>query len=193
MAPPTIPASDTRDDVITIDHVVKRFGTYVAVEQADFAIKQGEFFSMLGPSGCGKTTTLRMIAGFEQPTEGRILLDGKDVSRVPPYHRNVNTVFQHYALFPHMNVADNVAFGPRSQKVPEGETQQRVKQLLDVVRLTQFAEPEARPAVGRTAAAGGAGQGARQQSRGAAAGRAARRARPQASPGDADRAQAHPA
>ena len=111
----------------------------MAVEQADFAIKQGEFFSMLGPSGCGKTTTLRMIAGFEQPTEGRILLDGKDVSRVPPYHRNVNTVFQHYALFPHMNVADNVAFGPRSKKVPEGETQQRVKQLLDVVRLTQFA------------------------------------------------------
>jgi spermidine/putrescine transport system ATP-binding protein len=79
-----------------------------------------------------------MIAGFEQPTEGRILLDGKDVSRVPPYHRNVNTVFQHYALFPHMSVADNVAFGPRSQKIAESETQRRVTQLLDVVRLTAF-------------------------------------------------------
>ena len=75
---------------------------------------------MLGPSGCGKTTTLRMIAGFEQPTTGRILLEGKDVSRVPPYRRNVNTVFQHYALFPHMTVADNVAFGPRSQKLAPG-------------------------------------------------------------------------
>ena len=138
MLPPIIPASDPRDDVITLDHVVKRFGAYVAVQEADFAIAKGEFFSMLGPSGCGKTTTLRMIAGFEQPSEGRILLDGKDVSRVPPYHRNVNTVFQHYALFPHMNVADNVAFGPRSQKVREDETQRRVKQLLDVVRLSQF-------------------------------------------------------
>ena len=139
MTPTTSPAAGLREDVITIDHVVKRFGTYVAVLDANFAIGRGEFFSMLGPSGCGKTTTLRMIAGFEQPTEGRILLDGKDVSRVPPYHRNVNTVFQHYALFPHMNVADNIAFGPRSLKVPEEETQRRVKQLLEVVRLTQFA------------------------------------------------------
>src|SRR6185295_9690709 len=110
-----------------------------AVAGINVDMPSGEFFSLLGPSGCGKTTTLRMIAGFEQPTEGRILLEGKDVSRVPPYHRNVNTVFQHYALFPHMNVADNVAFGPRSQKIAEDETQRRVKQLLDVVRLTQFA------------------------------------------------------
>ncbi len=139
MIPPTTQDTESRDDVITIDHVVKRFGNYVAVESANFAIRRGEFFSLLGPSGCGKTTTLRMIAGFEQPTEGRILLEGKDVSRVPPYHRNVNTVFQHYALFPHMNVADNVAFGPRSQKIAEDETQRRVKQLLEVVRLTQFA------------------------------------------------------
>ena len=93
-----------RDPVITLEHVVKRFGTYVAVEDANFAIERGEFFSMLGPSGCGKTTTLRMIAGFEQPTDGQILLEGHDVSRVPPYRRNVNTVFQHYALFPHMTV-----------------------------------------------------------------------------------------
>ena len=128
-----------RDPVITLEHVVKRFGSYVAVENADFAIERGEFFSLLGPSGCGKTTTLRMIAGFEQPSDGRILLDGRDVSRVPPYRRNVNTVFQHYALFPHMTVADNVAFGPRSQKVGAEETARRVEQLLSVVRLAQYA------------------------------------------------------
>jgi len=128
------------DPVITLDHVVKRFGSYVAVEEANFAIERGEFFSMLGPSGCGKTTTLRMIAGFELPSAGRVLLDAKDVSRVPPYRRNVNTVFQHYALFPHMTVRDNVAFGPRSQKIDPKETDRRVKELLDVVRLAQFAD-----------------------------------------------------
>ena len=128
------------DPVITLEHVVKRFGSYVAVQEAHFAIERGEFFSLLGPSGCGKTTTLRMIAGFELPTGGRILLDGKDVSRVPPYRRNVNTVFQHYALFPHMTVEDNVAFGPRSQRIDAQETRRRVQQLLAVVRLTQFAD-----------------------------------------------------
>ena len=105
------------DAVIGIEQVTKRFGEFTAVADADLRISRGEFFSMLGPSGCGKTTTLRMIAGFEQPTEGRVTLEGKDVSRVPPYKRNVNTVFQHYALFPHMSVFDNVAFGPRSKKV----------------------------------------------------------------------------
>ena len=95
---------------------------------------------MLGPSGCGKTTTLRMIAGFETPTEGAIRLDGADVSRVPPHKRNVNTVFQHYALFPHMTVFDNVAFGPRSQKIDKAETKRRVDELLEVVRLADFAE-----------------------------------------------------
>jgi spermidine/putrescine transport system ATP-binding protein len=128
-----------RDPVITLDHVFKRFGRYVAVDDADFAIERGEFFSLLGPSGCGKTTTLRMIAGFEQPSAGRILLDGKDVSRVPPYRRNVNTVFQHYALFPHMTVADNVAFGPRSQRIDAQETARRVDKLLAVVRLASYA------------------------------------------------------
>jgi spermidine/putrescine transport system ATP-binding protein len=129
-----------RAPVITLEHVVKRFGSYVAVQEADFMIERGEFFSMLGPSGCGKTTTLRMIAGFEQPTAGRILLEGKDVSRVPPYRRNVNTVFQHYALFPHMTVADNVAFGPRSLGLAADETARRVRELLTVVRLTPFAD-----------------------------------------------------
>lgn len=130
--------------VIEIDHVTKRFGEYVAVADADFSIASGEFFSLLGPSGCGKTTTLRMIAGFESPTAGAIRLEGVDVSRVPPHKRNVNTVFQHYALFPHMTVWDNVAFGPRSRKKaarkPAAEIKRSVDELLEIVRLTDFAE-----------------------------------------------------
>ena len=116
--------------VIEIRRVSKRFGDFVAVDEADFGIRRGEFFSMLGPSGCGKTTTLRMIAGFEQPSSGEVRLDGQDVSRVPPYKRHVNTVFQQYALFPHMSVFDNVAFGPRSTKVPKGEIDERVQAFL---------------------------------------------------------------
>jgi spermidine/putrescine transport system ATP-binding protein len=126
--------------VIEIDHVTKRFADYVAVADADFSIASGEFFSMLGPSGCGKTTTLRMIAGFETPTEGAIRLEGMDVSRVPPHKRNVNTVFQHYALFPHMAVWDNVAYGPRSMKKDKAEVRRRVDELLEIVRLTDFAK-----------------------------------------------------
>ncbi|MBB3603680.1 spermidine/putrescine transport system ATP-binding protein [Mycolicibacterium sp. BK556] len=126
--------------MIEIDHVVKRFEDYVAVTDADFSIGAGEFFSMLGPSGCGKTTTLRMIAGFEQPTEGAIRLEGVDVSRVPPHKRNVNTVFQHYALFPHMTVWDNVAYGPRSQKKDKATVKKSVDEMLEVVRLTDFAQ-----------------------------------------------------
>lgn len=116
----------------------------MAVADADFTIASGEFFSMLGPSGCGKTTTLRMIAGFESPTEGAIRLEGADVSRVPPHKRNVNTVFQHYALFPHMTVWDNVAYGPRSRKKSArkdaAEIKRSVDELLDIVRLTDFAK-----------------------------------------------------
>ena len=126
--------------MVEIDNVTKRFADYVAVNEADFSIGSGEFFSMLGPSGCGKTTTLRMIAGFETPTEGAIRLEGHDVSRVPPHKRNVNTVFQHYALFPHMTVWDNVAYGPRSLKKDKGEVKRRVDELLEIVRLTDFAK-----------------------------------------------------
>ena len=126
--------------VIEIDHVTKRFDSYLAVDDAHFSIAPGEFFSMLGPSGCGKTTTLRMIAGFESPTEGAIRLEGVDVSRVPPNKRNVNTVFQHYALFPHMTVWDNVAYGPRSQKKDKATVRKSVDELLEVVRLTDFAQ-----------------------------------------------------
>ncbi|MGN7780009.1 ABC transporter ATP-binding protein [Mycolicibacterium sp. 22603] len=132
------------DPVIEIDHVVKRFDDYVAVADADFTIASGEFFSMLGPSGCGKTTTLRMIAGFETPTEGAIRLEGVDVSKVPPHKRNVNTVFQHYALFPHMTVWDNIAYGPRSMKLDKtkgkGEIARRVDEIIEIVRLTDFAK-----------------------------------------------------
>jgi spermidine/putrescine transport system ATP-binding protein len=127
------------DVVIELDNVRKMFGDFVAVERANFTIDKGEFFAMLGPSGCGKTTTLKMIAGFEQPTSGRVLLAGDDVSRVPPYKRNVNTVFQQYALFPHMTVIDNVRFGPRSKKVSKSTYESAVAQMLEVVRLTEFA------------------------------------------------------
>jgi spermidine/putrescine transport system ATP-binding protein len=130
----------SRDPVIALEHVVKRFGRASAVEDAHFAVARGEFFSLLGPSGCGKTTTLRIIAGFEQPTAGRILLDGHDVAGVPPFRRQVNTVFQHYALFPHLTVRDNVAFGPRSRKLDAAATARRVAELLAVVRLDAFAD-----------------------------------------------------
>jgi spermidine/putrescine transport system ATP-binding protein len=135
----TRPFRSSSGPVIGADHVFKRFAGCVAVDDAHFEVGAGEFFSLLGPSGCGKTTTLRMIAGFEQPSAGRILLEGQDVSRVPPYRRNVNTVFQHYALFPHMSVHDNVAFGPRSKKVDPAETDRRVKELLGIVRLEHLA------------------------------------------------------
>jgi spermidine/putrescine transport system ATP-binding protein len=133
-------ATTDSDDVIVLDRVRKQFGDFAAVKEAHFDIARGEFFAMLGPSGCGKTTTLKMIAGFEQPTAGRVLLEGVDVSRVPPYKRNVNTVFQQYALFPHMTVADNVAFGPRSKRVSRSECDRRVAQMLEIVRLGEFAK-----------------------------------------------------
>ncbi len=123
------------DVAITLEGVSKRFGSVVAVDEASLDIREGEFFSMLGPSGCGKTTTLRMIAGFEDPDEGRILLRGFDVAGVPPNRREVNMVFQHYALFPHMSVYDNVAFGLKLKRVPKSEQRDRVMEMLVVVRL----------------------------------------------------------
>ncbi|HTR71423.1 MAG TPA: ABC transporter ATP-binding protein [Mycobacteriales bacterium] len=110
--------------------------TVVAVDDVDMVIAQGEFFSMLGPSGCGKTTTLRMIAGFEQPSRGTVLLYGEDVTTVAPNHRDVNMVFQNYALFPHMSVADNVAFGLRRKHVEKAEVRRRVGEMLDLVELS---------------------------------------------------------
>ena len=120
---------------ISLESVTKRFGKLVAVRDVSLDIEEGEFFSLLGPSGCGKTTTLRMIGGFEQPDDGRILLRSQDVTAVPPNRRNVNMVFQHYALFPHMSVADNIAFGLRIKGTPKGEQRDRVDEMLEIVRL----------------------------------------------------------
>jgi spermidine/putrescine transport system ATP-binding protein len=121
---------------IRLETLVKSFGGDVrAVDGIDLFMPPGEFFTMVGPSGCGKTTTLRMIAGFERPTSGRILLDGEDVANTPPHKRNVNTVFQSYALFPHLNVADNVAFGLKYQRVTKDERRKRVNEALGMVQL----------------------------------------------------------
>jgi spermidine/putrescine transport system ATP-binding protein len=130
---------DASVPVIGVERVSKRYGDYVAVHEASFEVGRGEFFSMLGPSGCGKTTMLRMIAGFESVSSGVLRLDGTDVSGVPPYRRAVNTVFQNYALFPHLSVFDNIAFGPRLRGLDRDSLKQRVHQMLDVVRLGDFA------------------------------------------------------
>jgi spermidine/putrescine transport system ATP-binding protein len=131
---------NTAQDVIRLEHVRKEFGGFVAVQDANFDIRRGEFFAMLGPSGCGKTTTLRMIAGFDLPTSGKVVLEDRDVTRVPPYKRNVNTVFQQYALFPHMNIRENVAFGLRSKGgITESEITRRVGEMLEIVRLETLA------------------------------------------------------
>ncbi len=121
---------------VEVVELVKQFSELTAVDGINLQMPGGEFFSMLGPSGCGKTTTLRMIAGFERPTSGRILLDGHDMALTPPHRRNVNTVFQNYALFPHLNVFDNVAFGLRRAKRSKAEIRKRVAEALELVQLT---------------------------------------------------------
>jgi len=136
--PPREAASDTQTPAVRLEGLVKRFGEVIAVAGVDLEIADGEFFSMLGPSGSGKTTTLRMIAGFEQPSEGRILLHGRDVTSVPPFDRDVNTVFQDYALFPHMSVGDNVAYGLTVRRVQREERQRRVQEALAQVRLEGY-------------------------------------------------------
>ncbi|MEQ1552197.1 ABC transporter ATP-binding protein [Sphingorhabdus sp.] len=126
--------------IIQIRNVSKRFGKVTAVDNVNLDIMAGEFFVLLGPSGCGKTTLLRMIAGFEMPTEGQIIIDGVDVSDVPPNKRPVNMVFQSYAVFPHMSVADNVAYGLKIRGVGRGEREERVREALELVKLGGFEE-----------------------------------------------------
>ncbi len=125
---------------IRFENVTKRFGDFVAVNNLTLDIYEREFFSLLGPSGCGKTTLMRMLAGFEEPTEGRILLQGKDISGVPPYKRPTNMMFQSYALFPHMSVEKNVAFGLEQDGLPKADIVARVEEMLRLVKLTEFAK-----------------------------------------------------
>ena len=129
---------------VRLEGVVKRFGDFTAVRHLDLDVARGEFFTLLGPSGCGKTTTLRMVAGFEEPTEGRILLDGVDVSGLPAFKRPTNTVFQSYALFPHLSVERNVAFGLERRKVGKDEVRRRVGEELERVGLSAEAKRKPR-------------------------------------------------
>jgi putative spermidine/putrescine transport system ATP-binding protein len=124
---------------VRFDRISRHFGAVRAVNDVSFEIRDGEFFSMLGPSGSGKTTCLRLIAGFEQPTSGHLLLHGKDVSTTPPYDRDVNTVFQDYALFPHMSVWENVAYGLMIRRVPKAERRRQAEEMLGMVKLGDFA------------------------------------------------------
>ena len=133
-------ATELRHAAIRLVGLRKEFGSVVAVDGIDLEVAEGEFFSMLGPSGSGKTTVLRMVAGFEQPTAGQVLLGGEDVTREPPFTRDVNTVFQDYALFPHMDVRQNVEYGLRVKKVAKAERRRRAEEALETVRLTGFGD-----------------------------------------------------
>src|SRR5256884_6655038 len=135
---------EDRSVAIALEGVSKGFGKVAAVNDVSLSVAEGEFFSLLGRSGCGKTTSLRMIAGFEQPDAGRIVLQGEDVTNVRPNRRAVNMVFQHYALFPHMSVYDNVAFGLKVKRVPKDEHRQRVEEILRIVSLEGFEKRRAR-------------------------------------------------
>ena len=125
--------------MIVLQNLSRRYGDQLALDSLNLSFGAGEFFSLLGPSGCGKTTTLRLIAGFDRPDRGRVLLQGRDLTDAPPHRRPVNLVFQNYALFPHLSVWDNVAFGPRSLRLAEAEVRRRVGEALDVVRLADLA------------------------------------------------------
>lgn len=121
---------------LELQGLTKRFGEFTAVDSMNLKAAEGEMIALLGGSGCGKTTTLRMIAGFTEPTAGQILVDGKNVSTIPPYRRNIGIFFQNYALFPHMTVFENVAFGLKLQKLPKNEIRERVEHMLALVKLT---------------------------------------------------------
>src|SRR5271168_1571135 len=125
---------------VQVEHITKAVGDFKAVDDVSLKIYQGEIFCLLGASGCGKTTLLRMLGGFETPSAGKIFIDGEDMTGVPPYERPVNMMFQSYALFPHMNVEQNVAFGLKQDRVPKGEIQERVATMLDLVKLGDFAK-----------------------------------------------------
>ena len=129
----------TAEPFIRIENVTKKFSDFIAVNNVSLDIYKGELFALLGGSGCGKTTLLRMLSGFESPTEGRVWIDGQDMTNVPPYERPVNMMFQSYALFPHMTVEQNVGYGLKHEKLSDAQRKDRVKQMLDLVQLSQFA------------------------------------------------------
>ena len=126
------------NELIRLEGITKKFGEHLIIPTLDLTINDGEFVTLLGPSGCGKTTLLRMIAGLETPTTGKVILDGKDITKLPPYKRNVNMVFQNYALFPHMTVTENIHFGLKMQGVPNEEAQERINQVLYLTQLEQL-------------------------------------------------------
>src|SRR6476620_102145 len=134
------PATNEKQPLVRFEAVTKRFGSVVAVEALSLNIGHDEFFALLGPSGCGKTTLLRMLAGFETPTEGRILLDGEDIVPVQPHRRPVNMMFQSYALFPHMTVEGNIGFGLRQEGMPKDKIAERVDEAMGMLELRQFAK-----------------------------------------------------
>jgi putative spermidine/putrescine transport system ATP-binding protein len=139
-SPPVALAQDTRPDHLVLERLEKRYGKIAAVSALDLAVKQGEFIALLGPSGCGKTTTLRMTAGLVPASSGRVVIGGRDVTHLPPYRRDIGLVFQNYALFPHMTVAENVAFGLEMRRVPKADIAKRVDEALALVRLAQYGD-----------------------------------------------------
>ena len=178
---------------VELRSVTKRFGDFTAVDNVTLRVRHGEFLSLLGPSGCGKTTSLKLIAGFEQPDEGEVLIGGVDAVGIPPYKRDVNTVFQQYALFPHMSMLDNVAYGLKQRKRRRRPSATRRLARRSSSCSCRAASSTGRAALGRPAAARRARARPRHEAARAAARRAARRARPEAAQGDADRAEAAPA
>ena len=130
--------SDSVSTAIELQDLTKRFEEVIAVDRFNVSIQKGEFFSLLGPSGCGKTTTLRVIAGLEIPTEGRVLLEDQDVTGIPAYKRNINTVFQDYALFPHMNIKKNIFFPLKMKKVKKADAEPRIQKVLRLVNMEGF-------------------------------------------------------
>ena len=157
------------DNIISISGVTKRFGPVSAVDNISFDIHRGEFFSLLGSSGCGKTTLLRMLAGFEQPTEGEVFIDGEPMAGVPANHRPTNMVFQSYAIFPHLNVGENIGYGLRNTELSKDEAAKRVNDALELVKLVGLRRARCASALRRAAAARGPGQGARLPAKSASA------------------------
>ena len=135
---PEFVSMEEQPRLITLSNITKAYDGVTVLDHINLYIRKKEFVTLLGPSGCGKTTTLRIIGGFEMPDEGTVIFDGKDITGLPPYKRRVNTVFQKYALFPHLNVADNIAFGLKLKKTPRDEIRQKVDRMLDLVNMSGY-------------------------------------------------------